>query len=256
MATLQADPVDPEANLVLGKYLCLVKGDWDKGIPVLALGADPKLKALAVKELRGVSLHAAQAELGDGWFDLAANESATPRKQLLRRAGHWYRQALPGLAGLRRTKVEQRLDGDIFRETGPRQMYLADLEPLEVSGLLKRDSPLSIAGTKVAHGIWAHPSKPNSSSCCSFNVRKAFHEFSGAVGINDTIAPPQSDTPLIFRIVGDGTLLWRSVPLQRKGHFLSFEISISGVEKLQLFVDCPGSHINAHGIWIDPMVRR
>ena len=42
-ATLEKTPDDPEANLAMGKYFCLVKGDWDKGVPMLALGQDGPL---------------------------------------------------------------------------------------------------------------------------------------------------------------------------------------------------------------------
>ena len=36
----------PPANLTVGKYYCFQKGDWEKGLPMLALGQDETLKAL------------------------------------------------------------------------------------------------------------------------------------------------------------------------------------------------------------------
>ena len=51
VARLKADPVDPQANTDMGKYLGFVKMDWDKGMLMLALGNDPALKELAAKEL-------------------------------------------------------------------------------------------------------------------------------------------------------------------------------------------------------------
>ena len=50
-ATLAKDPKDPQANLVVGRYLCFTKGDWKKGLPLLALGSDETLKGLAEQEL-------------------------------------------------------------------------------------------------------------------------------------------------------------------------------------------------------------
>ena len=108
--SLETNPGDPKANLIVGKYLCFTKGDWAKGIPMLALGADEKLKALAVKELKGVSGADAQAALGDGWWDLAENEEAAKQ-----RADYWYRRALPGLTGLAREKVERRI-GEVAKD--------------------------------------------------------------------------------------------------------------------------------------------
>jgi len=66
--TLAKKPDDPEANFTAGKYLCLVKGDWDKGLPLLAKGSDAKLKELAQKELAGPKDAAEQAAVGDGWW--------------------------------------------------------------------------------------------------------------------------------------------------------------------------------------------
>src|SRR5438445_10094342 len=48
---LHDDPRDPQANLVMGRYQALTKGSWEKGLPLLARGSDPALKALAAKDL-------------------------------------------------------------------------------------------------------------------------------------------------------------------------------------------------------------
>lgn len=109
MAKLEQTPIDPEANLAVGKYLCLIKGNWDKGISMLALGTDEALKALAIKELGEVVDSQAQVTLGDGWWKLAEKEKDTAQKQLEGRAAYWYRQALSGLTGLVKDKVERRL---------------------------------------------------------------------------------------------------------------------------------------------------
>ena len=107
--TLEKTPDDPEANLVVGKYLCFVKGDWDKGLPMLALGKDEALKALAKQELEGAASSTEQAKLGDGWWNLAEKQEGTAKKQIQARAGYWYQKALPGLSGLMKDKVEKRL---------------------------------------------------------------------------------------------------------------------------------------------------
>jgi hypothetical protein len=49
LAVLKDKPTDPAANLTAGSYLCFVKGDWDRGVPMLALGSDAKLQAVAAK---------------------------------------------------------------------------------------------------------------------------------------------------------------------------------------------------------------
>jgi hypothetical protein len=115
-ARLEEKPTDPEANLAVGRYACLLKGDWEKGIPMLALGSDEKLKALATKELEEPSDTQTQVSLGDGWWDLAETEEGIATKHLLQRATYWYKMASPQLTGLLRAKVDKRL-GSVLSES-------------------------------------------------------------------------------------------------------------------------------------------
>jgi len=107
LKALQAKPDDADAGLVVGRHYCLVKGDWEKGLPFLVKGSDAPLKALAQKELARPAVAAEQLALADGWYELAAKES--PKAQLQLRAHYWYQEALPGLSGLAKAKAEKRL---------------------------------------------------------------------------------------------------------------------------------------------------
>jgi hypothetical protein len=109
LETLKKQPKDAEANLTVGKYLCLTKGDWDKGLPRLALGSDGTLQALARKEAAKPTTAAARTDLADGWWDLAAGERGPAKPHLQRRAYYWYKLAIADLMGLQKEKVEQRL---------------------------------------------------------------------------------------------------------------------------------------------------
>lgn len=107
---LEDSPTDPEANLAAGRYLCLSRGDWDRGIPMLALGSDPALKVPAVKELVGADSPDAQIALGDAWWDAAQTKEGRERKSYLLRAGHWYEKAQPKVtSGLGKVKLDRRL---------------------------------------------------------------------------------------------------------------------------------------------------
>jgi hypothetical protein len=110
LAVLEKQPDDADANLAVGKYRCLLKGQWEKGLPNLAKSGDATLKALAVKDLAGPDQAAAQLEVADGWYDLAAGVKGLVKLHLQRRAHHWYQEAAPGLAGLDKTRVEKRLE--------------------------------------------------------------------------------------------------------------------------------------------------
>jgi hypothetical protein len=108
-ARLAADPADPEANFQLGLHYCLHENDWEKGLTHLRLGNDTALAAAARLDLDldDPSNADAQVAMADRWYELARQDET--RRDFLARAAHWYRSALPQLAGLKQIKVEKRL---------------------------------------------------------------------------------------------------------------------------------------------------
>jgi hypothetical protein len=109
-AALEKDPANPEANSSLGRWYCLYKGDWDRGLPLLAKGKDGTTKSLAQQEL-AVNLELKpQLDLADGWWDVAQKETGLPRDLARLHAGEIYQLMLPNLqAGVKKTAVEKRL---------------------------------------------------------------------------------------------------------------------------------------------------
>ncbi len=100
---------DPAANLEVGRYYCLVKADWSKGLPLLARCNDMVLRDLAERELKLPTIPIDQLELADGWWILAEKRDAH-EKALQLRAAYWYLQALSELPhGLHRVKAEMRV---------------------------------------------------------------------------------------------------------------------------------------------------
>ena len=93
LSVLEGKPTDPAANLAAGRHLCFIKGNWDRGVPMLALGSDAALKAVGIKDLRGADSADEQAAIGDAWWDLAETKQGQERDTLRLRAGFWYRQA-------------------------------------------------------------------------------------------------------------------------------------------------------------------
>lgn len=111
LAALDKKPNDAEANSVAGKYFCFVKGNWDKGLVMLAQGKDAKLKQLAEKDSATPEKPAEQMELAEAWYDLATSPDtdSSSKIQLQLRALNWYEQAVGGLTGLTKTKAEKRI---------------------------------------------------------------------------------------------------------------------------------------------------
>jgi hypothetical protein len=53
---------------------------------------------------------AGQVEVGDLWYDLAADQSGPVKTHVQLRAYHWYQEAVPALTGLTKTRVQKRLE--------------------------------------------------------------------------------------------------------------------------------------------------
>ena len=119
--TLKTQPDDPAANYHVGQFQCFMKGDWEKGIPLLAKGSDASLKSLAESELADSKDPSEQMRIGDAWWDLAAKENGAPKRNLREHSLGLYKKSLQRLTGLSRTKVEKRvkelLDEKIFKGT-------------------------------------------------------------------------------------------------------------------------------------------
>jgi hypothetical protein len=255
LATLATSPTDAAANLTVGKYTCFVKADWQHGLPMLALGSDPALKALAEEEIKGVASSEEQEKLGDSWWNAAEAASGFEKRELQSRAAHWYESALPALSGLPKDKAASRLRK--IQQERP-TIYLAELEALEVrvNGPPEyHDFRTNFHGKMSPHTIWGHPPADNSSSHLAFQLDGQYHTFRGDAGISRA-EKQDPDTPLTFRIVGDGKLLWKSKPLQARDSSNSFRVNVTKIQKLELFVDCPGSPAYAWALWIDPLLER
>jgi hypothetical protein len=106
---LKKKPTDPDANLIVGKYRCFIKNDWDGGLPMLLLGTDDSLRTAAKFDLDGANAAKEQVKIGDAWWTLAERENNPLNQNIRERAGFWYRQALPELIGVAKDKINKRL---------------------------------------------------------------------------------------------------------------------------------------------------
>ena len=118
METLQRDPSDPDASAVSGKHLCFTKGDWEKGLPLLAQSSNNTLKSLAERDIQGAATAEQQVKLGDAWW-------AAHGKQ---RAAYWYEKAMPGLKRLERDLVAGRVLGEPLGKRAVDLLAWADLD--------------------------------------------------------------------------------------------------------------------------------
>jgi len=106
---LAKNPDDPAANLEYGLFLCMVRGQWEKGLSHLARGTEGPYRTVATRELGAPESAADQASLGDVWWDLAEKETPANKLAARTRAMTWYDRAMAGLEGLARVRAEKRL---------------------------------------------------------------------------------------------------------------------------------------------------
>jgi len=109
MTVLKTDPNNPAANLAAGRYIAVFKSNWEDGLPMLAKGSDAAIRAVAALDLENPTEPAKEFAVGNAWWDVGEKSSDLVKTHMRERAGYWYRQAYPGLAGLDKTQAEKRL---------------------------------------------------------------------------------------------------------------------------------------------------
>lgn len=134
LARLEREPTNSKANQAVGEFRCFLKGNWVKGLPMLALGNDKTSKSLAIADLRGASTSSDQIKLGDGWWNYSQNNEDL-KEALMFRAGYWYKKALPAISsGLMKAKLQKRL---------------SEIAILEKTSLMPGVDPSQFAGSRV-----------------------------------------------------------------------------------------------------------
>jgi hypothetical protein len=151
--TLAAQPDDPAANAVVGRYDCFIKGDWAAGLPRLAKGSDAATKDPAVLELAVPTDPAKMLAVADAWNALAEKESGPVRLTILRHAAVLYRAAAPGLTGLTKLKIEKRIE-EIAKEAGGADevdlLKIIDVDKDRLNGAFTRSGSSIVTGDKNA----------------------------------------------------------------------------------------------------------
>ena len=87
---LKANPDDTAANLMVGRFLCLSKEEWDDGLPLLAKGDDEPLKKLVSQELKKSKSSTEMMALANGWFAEGKDSSGPQQIGMYLRAKQWY----------------------------------------------------------------------------------------------------------------------------------------------------------------------
>lgn len=95
---LREQPDDAEANRAAGLYLCVVRGQWSRGLPLLSRSQDERLAKIAQLEAGAGKDPRQRAALADAWLATALAQSATLRTECELQAKYWYERGLPSEA--------------------------------------------------------------------------------------------------------------------------------------------------------------
>src|SRR5262249_34161906 len=102
---------DAEARLEMGKYHALVKGNWDRGLPLMATGTKGSLQKLCQSDASNPNTAGARSVGALGWYSFATNADTDPgmKTQALLRAYRWYEENLADADDKERGLIEAKL---------------------------------------------------------------------------------------------------------------------------------------------------
>jgi hypothetical protein len=107
---VKAEPDDPGANTIVGKYRCFGQNKWDEGLKYLTKGGDPALRAVAELDLKTPRTGVPEdAKVADAWWEYAQTAPADVLWAAQARTRYWYGRCIPGLTGLNKARAETRL---------------------------------------------------------------------------------------------------------------------------------------------------
>ena len=259
LEVLANNPVDPASNTTAGRYYCLRRNDWQRGISMLALGNDEKLAEIAAIELKDPTDAAEQIQLADLWWDYAEKLPAADQLPTRKHAADWYSKAATRATGLAATKARQRA-AEVYAASQGGVLYLDDLPITEAwvghgSLGLRGQAGYDVGdGTEVLR--FRGEPVPHALSTHAGDGRPALVEIELPVEMIrlETILSlgKNPDSPVTFRVLGDGHELFRSPPMTRRGIELPCRVSLAGVRKLRLEVHAAGGAGNSWAYWFEP----
>lgn len=257
------DPADEDANAAAGKTLCLKAERWSEGLPLLAKGGDRVLREIATAEMNVGDSPAQRVALADAWWEWSESQKPPWKSAGTARAGHHYERVVNRLTGLERARVEKRLVTAARAGGGTGQtVLLADLPEKGLVGqvMFSKDGrcfgrPFTVGGRAFPHAITALP-KAKSYSSVSYAIPPGALRCRGTVGIftPDTAKPGEKPaSPVVFQLVVDGDVAWRSPPLRNLDDAVSFDVELDGGRVLELQTAVGDSDWCCWGAWLDPV---
>jgi Concanavalin A-like lectin/glucanases superfamily len=105
--------LSPEQHTATGRFYCLAKGDWERGLSHLVAGSDATLKALAEADVAAAkateNIAASTEAAGEAWVEWSRKQLPKPRAMATARARTLLHKAVEVATGLTKVRLEKRL---------------------------------------------------------------------------------------------------------------------------------------------------
>lgn len=150
---LHQDPSDVDANLALGRYLCFIKGNWKRGLPLLAQCGDESIREVAEADFK-LQDDQNRIAVADGWFKLAGSHKGLVKQRMILRADEIYRGAYSAVTGLTRLQIEEQMISQplfVFDSSNPPSEHWLE-EKLNFRGNYGREGIGSWANLMIEDG--------------------------------------------------------------------------------------------------------
>lgn len=267
LKTLEGLPSDPTSNLEVGKFQCFMKGNWDTGLPMLALGNDEELRRLAILESNEI---ADALAIGDGWWECSNGEDGIAKKTILQHAATWYETALPTLSGLAKAKVEARLksleSADNVNDSPPNVEWtsLTAFPPSKVDAAREHDYYAISATTDVrkhrllsllrdpptGNWVFLHPYRSGKPAKATWRFQKPVKAFECAVDI------PSPAGKGVFRILSNNRSIG-AITVAGSEQPKKITVELENCIELTLIIETVNNQfMHCLGLWLDPRVRQ
>ena len=147
----------------------------------------------------------------------------------------------------------------------PEIVYLSDLTPVGgvdwPLGTPGRpyppgvDGSVTVRGRRSPHGVFMHPAPPGRGpASATYALGGGYSRFTSGVALNDS---PVEFPPLVrFAVYGDGSPLWRSEDVTRRGGEQTCDVDVRGVSELRIEVTCGWEPRGAHAVWVEPRLTK
>jgi len=261
----RANPSDPLAALALAKHYCFVLDDWARGVPLLAKGSEADLAAIAREEAAAQEKPAALVSVADAWVSWASREKIAVKAAACNHASELYMQALAGLQGLERARVEKKLQELVATDSAPGQKaWLTDLPSARVTNIQfgagtdgkYEGKPIWCGGQPCLNSIRAMPTHGMKPGSVVYAIPAGAKRVAGHSGVFvpdrfKDVRDLKPVKPQFFEIKVDGRTVWKSPPLAKVNEKVAFDVVVAGGRELEL-VTMSESGASAFSIWLSP----